>query len=78
MGLMDKIKAGAEDATTKARGAVQDVQSKRELAQAYTELGKLTYGLIEEGAVTDERLAPTAEKIQQLVASGVSTDGAEE
>ncbi len=74
MGLMDKIKAGAEDATTKARGAVQDVQSKRELAQAYTELGKLTYDLIEEGAVTDERLAPTALKIQALVASGVSTD----
>ena len=75
MGLMDKIKAGAEDATTKARGAVADVQSKRELSQAYTELGKQTYALIEEGAVTDERLAETAGKIQQLLAAGVRDDG---
>lgn len=74
MGLMDKIKASAEDATTKARGAVADVQSKRELAQAYTDLGKLTYGLIEEGAITDERLGETAHRIQQLIASGAHDD----
>ena len=74
MGLMDKIKASADGATTKARSTVQDVQGKRELGQAYTELGKVAYQLIEEGALNDERLAPTAQHIHDLLQGGADAD----
>ena len=46
MGFLDKAKAAAEQAASKAKEGVQDVQTKRELSQAYGELGqKTTYSL---------------------------------
>jgi hypothetical protein len=66
MGFLDKAKAAAEQATAKAKEGVDDVQAKRELSQAYSELGKNTYDLIESGDVTDERLATIAAKIKAL------------
>ena len=66
MGFLDKAKAAAEQATAKAKEGVDDVQAKRELSQAYNELGKTTYDLIESGDVTDERLATIAAKIKAL------------
>ena len=66
MGFLDKAKAAAEQATAKAKEGVDDVQAKRELSQAYSELGKTTYDLIESGDVTDERLATIAAKIKAL------------
>ena len=42
MGFLDKAKAAAEQAASKAKEGVQDVQTKRELAQAYGELGQKT------------------------------------
>ena len=49
MGFLDKAKAAAEQAAAKAKEGVDDVQTKRELSQAYNELGKTTYELIESG-----------------------------
>ena len=49
MSLVDRLKAGAEQTATKAKEGVQDVQTKRELSQAYTELGQATFSLIESG-----------------------------
>jgi hypothetical protein len=66
MGFLDKAKAAAEQATAKAKEGVDDVQAKRELSQAYSELGKTAYDLIESGDVTDERLATIAAKIRAL------------
>jgi len=66
MGFLDKAKAAAEQATTKAKEGVDDVQAKRELGQAYSELGKTTYDLIENGDITDQRLAAIAAKIRAL------------
>lgn len=72
MGLMDKIKASADDAATKARATVQDVQSKRGLAQAYQDLGKATYELIESGDINDERLGAPAQHVHDLLSSGAT------
>jgi hypothetical protein len=72
MGLMDKIKASADDATAKARATVQEVQTKRGLGQAYQDLGKATYDLIEQGEINDERLAATAQQVHELLSSGVT------
>lgn len=66
MGFLDKAKAAAEQAATKAKEGVEDVQTKRELGQAYTELGKTAFELTESGELSHPRLAEAAEKIRGL------------
>ena len=73
MGWMDKLKAGAEEvkagageATTRARETVQEAQVRRDLAQAYSELGRTTYTLVDEGALHDERLDHAVQRIREL------------
>lgn len=68
MGLLDKVKAQAEVAAAKAKEGVQDVQLKRELGQAYDELGRLAFELAEQGELAHERLAPLVEKVRDLQA----------
>jgi hypothetical protein len=52
MGFLDKAKAAAEQAAAKAKEGVQEVQTKRELGQAYEELGKTTFSLVEGGEIS--------------------------
>ena len=66
MGFLDKAKSAAETATTKAREGLEDVQAKRELGQAYDELGKLTFDLVESGEITDSRLDDVVARIRRL------------
>ena len=67
MGFLDKAKAAAEQAAARAKEGVDDVQTKRELSQAYSDLGKNTYELIAGGDLTDSRLEAAAEKIRGLL-----------
>jgi hypothetical protein len=66
MGFLDKAKAAAEQAAAKAKEGVEDVQTKRELAQAYSELGRATFELIESGDVSHQQLTALADKIREL------------
>ncbi len=66
MGFLDKAKAAAEQAAAKAKEGVEDVQTKRELGQAYGELGKTTFGLVESGDVSHPMLAELVAKIRGL------------
>jgi hypothetical protein len=66
MGLLDKAKAAAVEATAKAKEGVEDVQLKRELSQAYNELGKIAFELVESHDVSHPRLETVAEKIRAL------------
>jgi hypothetical protein len=66
MGFLDKAKAAAEQATAKAKEGVEDVQTKRELSQAYNELGKTAFELIEGGDLSHPRLEPLAAKVRAL------------
>jgi hypothetical protein len=66
MGFLDKAKSAANTAIEKGKEGVEDVQTKRELGQAYSELGKATFGLIESGEVTHADLETTAAKIRAL------------
>jgi hypothetical protein len=79
MGLLDKAKAAAEQAATKAKEGVEDVQTKRELSQAYNDLGKSTYELIGSGEISNPRFDATVAKIkaltEKLAAVGGSTTG---
>jgi hypothetical protein len=73
MGLLDKAKAAAVEATAKAKEGVEDVQLKRELSQAYNELGKIAFDLVEGNEISHPKLETVAEKIRTLNAKG---DGA--
>jgi hypothetical protein len=80
VGLLDKAKAAAEQAAAKAKEGVEEVQTKRELGQAYTELGKSAFDLVENGEISDPRLDASVEKIKtlkaKLEAEGVETEEA--
>ena len=68
MGFLDKAKAAAEQAASKAKEGVQDVQTKRELAQAYHELGQKTHELFASGALAHPELTALVDKITALKA----------
>ena len=84
MGIFDKAKAAAEQAAAKAKEGVEDVQVKRELGQAYGELGKTAFELVESGAIAHPSLDEVVAKIRALnekaagEAETSSTDSAEE
>ncbi len=64
--LFNKAKQAAEQAATKAKEGVEDVQQKRELAQAYTDLGKTAFELSEAGEISHPRFEATVAKIRGL------------
>jgi len=66
MGLLDKVKAGAEQAASSAKRQAQIVETKRELGQAYNELGKTVYGLVERGEVSHGDLAAVVDRVTEL------------
>lgn len=66
MSLLDKAKQKAEQAAAKAKEGVEDVQQKRELAQAYTELGKTAFELVDSGEISHPRFEETVAKIRDL------------
>jgi hypothetical protein len=68
VGFLDKAKAAAEQAAQKAKEGVQDVQTKKDLFQAYQELGKRTYELSESGEVSHSMLTPLIDRISALKA----------
>ena len=63
MGVVDKVKAAAGRATTKAQEGVATVQTKRKITRAYGELGKTTYELVQSGELTHPQLRLAVERI---------------
>jgi outer membrane murein-binding lipoprotein Lpp len=66
MGFLDKAKSAAEQAAARAKEGVEDVQIKRELGQAYGELGRTAFELIESGGISHPSLEPLAAKVRSL------------
>ena len=66
MGIVDKLKAGAEQTANKARETAQEVQTKRELAQAYTDLGKPAFSLVDRGELSHAELTAGIDHIREL------------
>jgi hypothetical protein len=75
MGFLDKARAAAEQAANKANEAVGDVQTKRELAKVYGELGEKAYGLADSGAISHPELQPLVERARELHAKLAEEDG---
>ncbi|HEY1458075.1 MAG TPA: hypothetical protein VGF15_06120 [Solirubrobacteraceae bacterium] len=68
MSLLDKVKTQAEQTAAKAREGVQEVQAKRELNQAYANLGRTTAALAERGEISHAELAAELDHIKTLSA----------
>jgi hypothetical protein len=68
MGFLDRAKTVAEQATAKAKEGIDEVQTRRELGQAYDELGKLAFELVTSGEISHARLEPGVERIKMLKA----------
>ena len=68
MGLLDRVKAGAEQAASSAQRQAHVVQTKRELSQAYSDLGKTVYALAGRGELTHSELTAGVEHITELQA----------
>jgi hypothetical protein len=66
MGFLDKAKGVADQATSRVKEGVDDVQAKRSLSQAYAQLGQTTYELIEKGELTHADLTAQVEEIRVL------------
>jgi hypothetical protein len=64
--FFDKAKQKAEQAAAKAKEGVEDVQQKRELSQAYGELGKTAFELVDSGEISHPRFEATVAKIRDL------------
>ena len=75
MGFLDKAKQAAEQAATKAREGVEDVQAKRELVQAYNELGKTAFELIDGGELSHPGLDAPAARVREALAKTDSNGG---
>jgi hypothetical protein len=68
MGFLDKVKQQTEQVASKAKEGVSDVQTKRELSQAYSELGEKTYELAASGTISNAELDPIVDRIRALKA----------
>ena len=68
MGLLEQVKAAAEQAAIRAKEAAGELQTRRELGHAYGELGRSAFELIESGEVSSPALEPLAERIRGLKA----------
>jgi hypothetical protein len=66
VGLLDKAKAAAEQAAAKAKDTASDLQTKRELGQAYDDLGQKAYELAEAGELVSTPLEPLVARIREL------------
>ncbi len=78
MSLLDKAKKAAEQAATKAKEGVEDVQQKRELGQAYNALGETAFELLEAGEIAHSKLEETAGKIRELKEKLAASPGGSE
>jgi hypothetical protein len=66
--FLDRLKDATGVVATKAREGIEELQTKHELSQAYSDLGRTTADLVESGAVTHPDLAAPVEKIKALKA----------
>ena len=72
MGFIDKVKAtvkaGADQAATKAQSEYERMQRRRELDEAYEALGVKAFELADKGDLAHRDLAPLVEQVRTVKA----------
>ena len=66
MSFFDKAKQAANQAAAKAIEVGEDVQQKHQLSQAYGDLGKTAFELIEAGEISHPKFEATVATIRDL------------
>ena len=66
MGLIDELKSGAQKATAHARVSVREAELGHDLDEAYAELGREAFGLMQTGVLRERSLAPLAARVNAL------------
>jgi uncharacterized protein involved in exopolysaccharide biosynthesis len=66
--FFNRLKEATANVTQMTREGVETLQTKRELSQAYGELGRATAELVQSGAVTHPDLTPLVDRIAELKA----------
>ena len=66
MGFLDKVKENLQETATLAREGVENLQTRHELGQAYGELGRKTFELIDAGKLNSAELDSDVERIRRL------------
>jgi hypothetical protein len=79
MGFIDKVKAtvkaGAEQAATKAQSEYERMQRRRELDEAYEALGVKAFELADKGDLAHRDLAPLVEEVRTVKAKLDAVEG---
>ena len=74
MGFLERAKAAAGQAAVKAKEGVEDIQARLDLGQAYNDLGKAAFELIESGKIAHPDLDAPAGKVRALRERGEEGD----
>jgi hypothetical protein len=64
--FLDRAKAAAEQVKARAQEGVEEVQSKKELSQAYWDLGHKAYDLASRNEISHPELEPLVQRIHEL------------
>ena len=72
--LFDRLKEATANVTQMTREQVGALQAKKELWQAYADLGRKTAELAESGAVSHPELSPLVERVKELKAQLAAAD----
>lgn len=72
MGFLDKVREGAEQAATKAREELDDYQARRDLKDAYADLGQRVLELVEKGELEADAIGPEVERAREASAKVVA------
>jgi uncharacterized protein involved in exopolysaccharide biosynthesis len=75
--FLDRLKEATANVTQMTREGVETLQTKRELSQAYGDLGRKTAELVQSGAITHPDLTPLVDRIAELNAQ-LAAEEAEE
>lgn len=66
MGIIDKVKSTIHDTASLARDGIDEMQTGRELDQAFGDLGRRTVGLMDAGKLTAPELDFDVDRIRAL------------
>jgi multidrug resistance efflux pump len=76
--FLDRLREATVNVTQMTKEGVESLQTKRELSQAYGDLGRKTAELVESGAISHPDLSALCERIGELQAQLASSDEAED
>jgi hypothetical protein len=68
MSFLDKAKAMAKEAQVRAKDTIEDVQTKRELSETYSEIGRKVVELTDGGQLSHPDLTALVTRVHELKA----------